>query len=550
MDSKACNLYSSYFGSIRRRELWNAFFVCAFAVAVLTLQLSIAEAQLTDETQTPDAINSGIIAKSLEEQIGAGSGDEFTFGSAVYLIKRDPARSIRRGRQLFQRKFTEDQGQGPRVNNDSSGFITTNRALGAGLADSCAACHGRPRGSAGFGGDVATRPDSRDSPHLFGLGLVEQLADEITTRLRKIRERALSIAEATGRQVTRRLRAKGVNYGRITVFPDGSVDTSKVEGVDSDLRVRPFFHHGGTISMREFIVGALKAEMGLECPDPILLSVTDPAATEPIVSPAGMVFDPMLDTFERPPVIGPDDDGDGDGVMNEIDPAVVDHMEFCLLNYFKPGRTEVTVRSKKGLQLMEKIGCTKCHIQNLRIKHDRRVADVETQFDSENGIFNRLFATATTRFDVIPDSEPYPKLLPQGNSFLVENIFADFKRHDLGPAFHELEYDGVNVVTEFMTEPLWGVGSTSPYGHDGRSINLKEVILRHGGAAQSSRDGFESLSINQQRDILEFLSTLVLFPPDDTASNLNPGNKFGNPQTEHGSINLGALFQIPSEGRE
>jgi hypothetical protein len=34
-------------------------------------------------------------------------------------------------------------------------------------SDSCAACHGRPRGAAGFGGDVVTRPDSRDAPHLL-----------------------------------------------------------------------------------------------------------------------------------------------------------------------------------------------------------------------------------------------------------------------------------------------------------------------------------------------------------------------------------------------
>ena len=32
----------------------------------------------------------------------------------------------------------------------------------------------------------------------------------------------------------------------------GNVDTSGVEGVDADLRVRPFFAQGGTISMREF----------------------------------------------------------------------------------------------------------------------------------------------------------------------------------------------------------------------------------------------------------------------------------------------------------
>jgi hypothetical protein len=32
--------------------------------------------------------------------------------------------------------------------------------------------------AAGSGGDVNTRPDSRDAPHLFGLGLKEMLADD------------------------------------------------------------------------------------------------------------------------------------------------------------------------------------------------------------------------------------------------------------------------------------------------------------------------------------------------------------------------------------
>jgi hypothetical protein len=73
------------------------------------------------------------------------------------------------GVQLFQRKFTREQGQGPNE-GDCTGDIETNDAIGAGLSDSCAMCHGRPRGSAGVGGDVVTRPDSRDAPHLFGLG--------------------------------------------------------------------------------------------------------------------------------------------------------------------------------------------------------------------------------------------------------------------------------------------------------------------------------------------------------------------------------------------
>jgi hypothetical protein len=52
---------------------------------------------------------------------------------------------------------------------------------------------------------------------------------------------------------------------------------------------------------------------------------------------------------------------------------------------------------------------------------------------------------------------------------------------------------------------------------------------------------------------LDYLSALILFPPDDTASNLNPGDPdTNNPQEpdEHGSIALSALFQIPYEGPE
>lgn len=56
---------------------------------------------------------------------------------------------------------------------------------------------------------------------------------------------------------------------------------------------------------------------------------------------------------------------------------------------------------------------------------------------------------------------------------------------------------------EFLTAPLWGVGSSAPYGHDGRSINLKQVILRHGGEAQASRDLFAALSAQDEGRVNE-----------------------------------------------
>ena len=501
-------------------------------------------AQLTDNTTTTSNARAGI-NKSYTDEIGAGRGDAMTPNSSIFIIDRDPFRSIRRGRQLFQRKFTREQGQGPN-NGDGHGDLNTNLGIGAGLADSCAACHGRPRGSGGFGGDVVTRPDSRDAPHLFGLGLKEMIADEITTDLRNIRAQAIAEAKSRGRSITKPLVSKGIFYGSITAAPSGTLDTSAVKGVDPDLRVRPFFHHGGTISIREFIVGALKNEMGMEAADPDLLTAS---AGGKVTTPSGMVLDGSLDAIEAPPASDPGADPDGDRISNEVPTSVVDHLEFYLLNYFKPGLYRQTSDTNKGRKIFMQIGCASCHMPDLVINRDRRVADVETGYDSEHGIFNNLFATAAAQINVTDDGSGFPALKrPKLQPFLVKNIFTDFKRHDVGPGFYERNHDGT-LRKEFLTTPLWGVGSTSPYGHDGRSINLTEVILRHGGEAKAARDQFARLEDGDVARLEEFLNSLILFPPDDTASNLDPGNPStpNFPQFGHGSIRLTTIFNDPTD---
>lgn len=517
------------------------------AVAVVAASICVpiwVGAALTDISQTPNSEEEGI-RKTLPEQVGSGQGDVYTEGSSTYIINRDPFRSIRRGRQLFQRKFTLGQGLGPRT-ADGTGFLDSDQSLGAGLSDSCSGCHGRPRGAAGFGGEVFTRPDSRDAPHLFGLGLQEMLADEITSDLRRITRKASRSAVRRGATIERPLHSKGISYGRIIAHADGSIDASEVDGVDADLRIRPFFAEGGTISIREFVVGALNAEMGLESPDPLLLAASQ---GERVVTPAGMVLDGRVDAIEAPPVEAPSEDSDGDGLVNEIDPSLVDHLEFYLLNYFKPATGQRSPWTGLGRQRLEQFGCTTCHMSDLVIEHDRRVADVQTVYDPERGVFNQLFATAVPLFSEQDDASGFPSLKrPTGAGFVVREIFADFKRHDLGPQFWEREFDG-SITREHVTEPLWGVGSTSPYGHDGRSIDLESVILRHGGEAADSRRRYAAAPTVQRMQLLDFLRSLVLFPPDDTASNLDPGDPAAPmyPQRGHGSIALGKLFNDPHD---
>ena len=516
----------------------------ALVLTVLLGASGTTDAQLVDRIKAPNAAGEGI-AKTLEQQVGADRGDWNTPESSSFIIARDPFRAVRRGRQLFQRKFSLVEGQGSLATN-GRGDVGTNLAIGAGMTDSCAACHGRPRGAAGVGGDVATRPDSRDAPHLFGLGLKEMLADEITRDLRDLRTQALTAARNSNAPVEAALASKGIFYGKLVARPDGTVDTTHVVGVDPDLRVRPFFAHGGKISIREFVVGALNDEMGLQAVDPELAAAK---AGGRMVTLSGMVLDGSLDRLEGPPATRTDEDPDHDGIANEIPVSLVDYLEFYLLNYFKPATYRITQNVTRGRVLFDRIGCTGCHVADLPLARDRRVADVETVYDAERGHFNRLFATAKPLFRAVNDGTVHPPL-KQANleAFEVRNIYTDFKRHDLGPNFHERNYDGT-IQREFMTTPLWGVGTTAPYGHDGRSINLAEVILRHGGEAQHARDAFAGLPDVQQAAIVDFLNSLVLFPPDDTASNLNPGDRSaaGFPQFGHGNIRLPALFNDPAD---
>jgi len=519
----------------------------ALIIGLVVADSGRALAQLRDVFQAPNPINEGI-HKTFAAEIGAGRGDANTAGSSLFIIARDPFRAVRRGRQVFQRKFLLRDGLG---NDGRQGAIAADPTIGAGLADSCAGCHGRPRGSPGHGGNTFTRPDSRDARHLFGLGLQEMIADETTAELRAMRADAAAVARSTHMaQTVELVTSKGLSYGEIVVRPNGSVNVSALDGVDADLRVRPFEAQGGSFSIREMVVDELAAEMGLEAPDVDLLAASRGGR---VTTPSGLVLDGRADRIDAPPVSSPAQDGDQDGKVNEIPVAIVDYLESYLLNSFPPGIGTPTQEAVLGRAIFTQIGCVSCHIPNLPIDRDRRIVDVDTAFDAVNGgPFNGLFATVTSLVAgpaAALHPPPLPPLQPPaGAAFLARNLFTDFKRHDVGAAFYERNFDG-SLHKTFMTTPLWGVATTAPYGHDGRSANVEQAILRHGGEAQFSRDVYASLTRDNQLWVLDFLSTLELFPPEDTASNLQPADPTvaGFPQNGHGAISLTSLFLNPRD---
>ncbi|HSE41387.1 MAG TPA: di-heme oxidoredictase family protein, partial [Acidobacteriota bacterium] len=93
----------------------------------------------------------------------------------------------------------------------------------------------------------------------------------------------------------------------------------------------------------------------------------------------------------------------------------------------------------------------------------------------------------------------------------IVELFGDLKRHNMGSGLAEGIDEAGTGASNFMTENLWGVGSTAPYMHDGRATTLTEAILEHGGEAAASRTAFVNLSSGSQKDLIAFLQNLVLF---------------------------------------
>ena len=131
-----------------------------------------------------------------------------------------------------------------------------------------AASAGLAHSSVGRDKKGTTEVNVRSVTSLFGNGILQLLAQEMTEDLQAIREAAASAAKAApGTPVVRELTSKGTRFGVIaaTATADGQVefDTSKVVGIDPDLVVRPMGWKGDAPMVRNITLGAAAGGMGM-----------------------------------------------------------------------------------------------------------------------------------------------------------------------------------------------------------------------------------------------------------------------------------------------
>jgi cytochrome c peroxidase len=415
---------------------------------------------------------------------------------------------IEAGRRLFAAKFTSADGAGRPLATQATipthfkqaREVAFQRASGPD-ANACTSCHNTPL--AGGAGDFTANAftsegtesadfdnvdpqfsNERGTNHMFGSGLIELLAREMTNDLHALRAGALAEARETGATVALALESKGVDFGEIIIAPNGQIDVSRVEGVDDDLVLRPFSQKGVITSLRLFTVNALNAHHGIQGDERFGAAMTGEA------------------------------DFDGDGLSNELSPGAVSALVAWQASLAPPlrepfERSDWQAAADRGERLFSQVGCAACHLSALPL-NSLIFAD-PGMYDTA-GTLSFADVEAPAIYDLM--LLDWAKSLPRDeNDAILVPLFGDLKRHVIADdeySHFSNELLGQSFVprTVFMTAELWGVADTAPYGHRGDLTTLAEVTLAHGGEARASRDAFEALDPDAQDDLITFLMTL------------------------------------------
>lgn len=418
------------------------------------------------------------------------------------------------GESLFTASFTIKDGVGRPMATQA--IIPTKRRRApknefsrtAGLdANACSSCHNQPLvgGAGDFVANVfvsegfqlsdfdSTDPqfsNERNTNHLFGAGLIELLAREMSQDLALLRSTGLKKARSTGNPVTVELITKGVNFGKLDIQPDGVVDTRKLEGIDTDLVIKPFSQKGVITSLRQFTVNALNHHHGIQATERFGARWTGT------------------------------NDFDEDSVSNEINDADISALVLWQASRKPPVVKQDLPQSwadaaSRGSQLFDNLNCVECHRRNLPLE--------SIQFDDPGPLdaagtlrqgelgskLNATYNLALMNWAATLEKDSKGRLLVPVFGDLKRHIIADSQIDTLGNELLSQRFVERNV---FMTSELWGIGSTAPYGHRGDLTTLDEVIAAHGGDARMARDAWVKLDESAKSDITAFLKTLVLAP--------------------------------------
>jgi hypothetical protein len=502
-------------------------------------------------------------------------GEEFTIPT-VQLIQY--------GAQLFSAKFTIQEGAGRPKSKGTGAPISDPRSplvfprnfdrLSSPDANSCSGCHNAP--IPGAGGDrvtevfvLAQRFDHLTFDHADGImtrgavdesgkfvtlenatndrktigmngsGFVEMLARQMTADLQTERDETLP-----GRST--QLMSKGVSFGILKHNPDGSWDTSQVQGLAApslansgttppSLVIRPLHQAGNVVSIRQFSNNAFNHHHGMQSEERF-----------------GLGADP-----------------DGDGFANELTTADLTAASMFQATMAVPGRVipndpAVERANLRGEAVFNQIGCATCHATLTLTSNNNPglpgkpgwiyfepnpynptagpsspnlvcpPSRAGSPLDCSLGPANYPVSAPALTVDLTSDQLPLPRLRAH-EGVVVVPAYTDLKLHDISatsdPATDpECEPLDQNQPAgspgffagncKFITRKLWGFyNQGGAFMHHGKFTTAREAVEAHNGEALSARLAFEGLPRHSQDDLysrddlIEFLKSLQVLPP-------------------------------------
>ncbi|MBV8662967.1 MAG: hypothetical protein JO107_07680, partial [Hyphomicrobiales bacterium] len=172
------------------------------------------------------------------------------------------------------------------------------------------------------------------------------------------------------------------------------------------------------------------------------------------------------------------------------------------------------VAAGEGAKRFNELGCASCHIPALPLKS--LVFTDPAPYDMA-GTLRESEVAKPIAIDL--SQQPFAKGLAKNDKgeWLVP-LFGDLKRHLIVDAKvdalgNELQAQRFVERDVFQTARLWGVGSTSPYGHRGDFRMLDEIIAAHGGEGRFARDAYLALDKKERDTVIAFLRSLIIEAP-------------------------------------
>ncbi|HEY9870453.1 MAG TPA: di-heme oxidoredictase family protein [Candidatus Obscuribacterales bacterium] len=431
----------------------------------------------------------GVIGFLLVQQVYVPAPDVGKLGGPIEGLTPEQLRKFYKTKEVFKHEFTIQEGLGPLFNGRS-----------------CFECHGQPGIAGGEGRDVTSTGVVRVASRLPYSPKAKKPLKEVITDLQ--RADVTLYPDRGGPAIQRKsitsefpnlfpmdcqieigtippgaecvsLRHAGpvFGFGLIEAIPDGSIANNifeqlrvapelagravrHVDPLTDRSRIGRFGWKDQMSTLPDFTIEALNTEMGIST----FANRTERSATGRSVFPL---------CVRRLLPEGPNDKGD-----------ITAKLAYFQALLAPPPRGEVTEKVKRGENLFKKLQCAVCHVP--------------------------VMYTAPIVYLIDPDS-PAPKY----NHIEVEALeskpvraYSDFLLHNMGV---ELA-DGVPQLGakggEWRTTPLWGLRFKKFYLHDGRTRDLTQAIMLHGGQASKVRDNFARLPEKEKEDLLAFLKSL------------------------------------------